>query len=116
MGAFTFFTQRLNDRMQLKVNVVNGNLVLETSQLHIQGTGIALDIGAVFNGLPSADSVDMGAKWNLTVGTGIFLSVNSQTQAVTLHTSTGALVTYFPDSKSYGGYDEPPNMDATLLS
>jgi RHS repeat-associated protein len=115
MGAFTFFTQRLNDRMQLKVNVVNGNLVLETSQLHIQGTGIDLDIGAVFNGLPSADNVDMGAKWNLTVGTGIFLSVNSQTQAVTLHTSTGSLVTYFPDSKSQSGYDEPPNMDATLL-
>ena len=115
MGAFTFFTQRLNDRMQLKVNVANGNLVLETSQLYIHGTGIDLDIGAVFNGLPSADSVDMGARWNLTVGTGIFLSVNSQTQAVTLHTSTGALVTYFPDSNSKSGYDEPPNMDATLF-
>lgn len=63
MGYFTFFKQRLDDRMQLKVNVANGNLLIETSQFHIHGTGIDLDIGAVFNGLPSAATVDMGQKW-----------------------------------------------------
>lgn len=51
---------------------------------------------------------------DLTVGSGVSLHANNDS-SVTLHTSTGSLITYYPDSSSYGGYDQPPSMDATLF-
>jgi YD repeat-containing protein len=47
------------------------------------------------------------------VGNGVFLTFNGGN--VTLHGPSGFSAPYEADSNSYGGYAEPPGLDATLL-
>src|SRR5579884_478871 len=114
LGFYKFYKQTLNDRTTLKVNVANGNLVLESNDFHIHGTGIDLDLTATFNGLPNAPTSTLGTKWNLSVGNGVSLTYN-QDGSVTLTGSSGFSATYLKNTGSYGGFDEPAGLDATLL-
>src|SRR5712691_1744954 len=46
---YTYIQQRLNDHLTLSVNVANGNLVIQSDDLTIQGTGLTLSIQSVYN-------------------------------------------------------------------
>jgi RHS repeat-associated protein len=112
LGFYTLVKQRLDDRLQLATNVANGNLVAQYTALQIHGTGLDLDIALTYNSQSSASGV-LGANWNLSVGNDVSLSFNGNN--ATLHGSSGFSAPYTADTSSYGNYDEPPGLDATLL-
>ncbi len=113
LGFYTLVKRRLDDRLQLATNVANGNLVVQSPNLQIHGTGIDLAIESTYNSQSSASGV-LGANWTLSVGNDVSLSFSGGN--ATLHGSSGFSATYPADSSSYGGYDEPEGLDATLLN
>lgn len=112
LGFYTFVKQNLDDRLLLETNVANGNVVAQYTADQIHGTGLDLDIQFSYNA-QSASAGVLGANWNLSVGNGVSLSFNGSN--VTLHGSSGFSAPYTADNSSYGGYDEPAGLDATLL-
>ncbi len=62
----------------------------------------------------SSESGTLGANWNLSVGNGVSLSFDDGN--ATLHGSSGFAATFFADSNSSTGYDEPAGLDATLFN
>ena len=113
LGFYTFVKQNLDDRLQLETNVANGNVVAQYNALQIHGTGLDLAIQFTYNAQSTTSGV-LGNNWNLSVGNGVSLSFNGAN--ATLHGSSGFQATYQADSSSFGGFDEPPGLDATLLS
>ncbi len=113
LGFYTLVKQNLDDRLLMETNVANGNVVAQYTADQIHGTGLDLNIQLTYNAQASTSGV-LGANWNLSVGNGVSLSF--QGSNATLHGSSGASAPYTADSSSYGGYDEPPGLDATLLN
>ncbi len=107
---FTFESQRLNDRMELKVNVVNGNLLLKEQDLKIKGTGLDLDVSRYYNNL-STDMSDLGQGW--VMGTG---------RDVRLQQLPGPDIAFYGPSgyrgkftsNGDGTFESPPTVDADL--
>ena len=112
VGFYTFVPQKLDDRLQLRTNVANGNLVMQDTAMNLVGTGLNLLIQATYNAQSSASGT-LGSNWNLSVGDGVSLSIGDD--SITLHGSSGYAAPYTVDGNSYGGYDEPAGLDATLL-
>ena len=112
LGFYTLIKQNLDDRLLMGTNVANGNLVAQYTALQIHGTGLDLDVALTYNSQSTAAGV-LGANWNLSVGNGVSLSFNGSN--ATLHGSSGFSASYTADTGSYGGYDEPAGLDATLL-
>src|SRR5260370_21069912 len=113
LGFYTLVKQNLDDRLLMETNVANGNVVAQYAADQIHGTGLALDIALTYNSQSTASGV-LGANWNLSVGNGVSLSF--QGSNATLHGSSGFSAPYTADTSSYGGYDEPPGLDAILLN
>jgi hypothetical protein len=109
LPVYTFFTQQLNDRMHLHVNVVNGNLVLDATDLQIQGTGINLTIERYYNVQADTSSSDLGNGWVLNVGA--HLQFNSG-GSVTFYGPSDFTALYA--SNGSGGYADASGLDATL--
>lgn len=108
---YTYWSQRLDDRMELKVNVADGNLIVHAVDLHIRGTGLDLNIERFYNSL-SATATDLGAGWVLNTGADVNLVFN-QDGSVTFNALGGYAALYVPDGT--GGYTDAPGLDATLL-
>ncbi len=112
-GYYTLIKASIDDRLVADTNVANGNLVAQDTLLDLKGTGIDLLVQATYNSQSSASGT-LGANWNLSVGNGVSLSFDDGN--ATLHGSSGFAATFFADSNSYQGYDEPAGLDATLLN
>src|SRR5260370_6539322 len=111
LGFYSLVKRRLDDRLQLATNVANGNLVVQSPNLQIHGTGIDLAIESTYNSQSSASGV-LGANWTLSVGNDVSLSFSGGN--ATLHGSSGFSATYPADSSSYRGSDEPAGPGSTL--
>jgi RHS repeat-associated protein len=106
---FTYDRHRLNDRMELKVNVGNGNLMLQGQDVNIAGTGLDLAVTRTFNALSGGPS-DLGTGW--------FLSPKD----IRLEVDTGGHATFYGPSglpstftvKTDGTFTSPTGIDATL--
>jgi YD repeat-containing protein len=109
--AYKFESQRLNDRMEAKVNVANGNLLLKEQDLSIAGTGLNLDVTRYYNSLSSEDSV-LGRGWVLGVGHDVRLELNPN--GAVFVAPSGYRVRF--DKNADGSYSSPadPGIDATL--
>ncbi len=59
---YTYISLRLTDHLSLHVNVASGNLVIESDDLAIQGTGLNLSVQSVYNSLAS-DSLTCPHRW-----------------------------------------------------
>ena len=46
---YTYVSQRLTDHTSLSVNVANGNLVIDSHNLSIAGTGLPLSLDTFYN-------------------------------------------------------------------
>lgn len=64
---FTFEERDLTDRSQLRANVANGNLLLQSKDLHIRGTGIDFTLDRYYNSRSTSVSA-LGKGWVLGVG------------------------------------------------
>src|ERR1019366_7015261 len=95
-----------------KVNVGSGNLVIETSDLSIQGTGINLSIGSTYNPLGNYFT-QHGSGWIFNFGSDVALQSNSD-GSMTYFDPSGHDWTY--QSKSGGGWTDPAGLDADLVA
>src|SRR5579883_259561 len=112
LGYYTLIKQNLDDRLLMATNAANGNLILQDNALQISGTGLNLDLTLTYNAQSSASGL-LGPNWSLDAGNDVSLSFSNGN--VTFHGPGGFSAPYIADSNSYGNYDEPPGMDATLL-
>lgn len=71
LGELRYYTlerQRLSDRMDLAVNVANGNLVVHAHDLQVRGTGLDLVVDRFYNNL-TQNAAEFGvAPWIMGTG------------------------------------------------
>jgi RHS repeat-associated protein len=111
---YSFESHQLNDRMNLSLNVANGNLVIHATDLAIKGTGIGLNMDRYYNSL--ADNVSggwhIGNGWNVSVGCDIRLDLDDF-DGIAYHGPDGYAV-LFPSNGS-GGWTAPAGLDVDLV-
>ena len=113
LGSYTLLDQQLSDRMQVGVNVANGNLLLQTSDLTIAGrAGHGLSFGRVYN-TSARWSTDMSDRWRTSTGRGICLR-RYQNGDIALDGPTGWTLLF--DRQADGSYKAPPGVEAKLVS
>jgi RHS repeat-associated protein len=113
---WTFAEQQLSDRMTLKTNVANGNLILEEADIQIPGTaGHDLDFSRNFNNLEfdggtSAD--DLGKYWRHSGGWDVWLRSSGGGSTQNFNGPGNFWAPY--DRKADGTYETPTGMNADL--
>lgn len=108
-----YYTHQLTDHSEILVNVVDGNLILQTEDMNIVGTGPALSITRYFNDLGTGSGA-AGSKDTLSVGPDVHITANADGSA-TYQGPSGFQATYA--SNGSGGYTTPASYtDATLAT
>ncbi len=109
-------SQQLSDRMSLGINVANGNMVLQNTDLNIHGTGVDELLARTYNNSDSEYSPSLpGSGWKLglldtKLDLGHVYAPNAPD--VTYIDPTGAHYVY--DGNGTGGFVTPPGVDAPL--
>lgn len=106
---FRFESERLNDHMDLRVNVATGNLILHAKDLKIDGTGLNLEVERFYNSL-STSSSQYGPGWVMSTGKDVRLEPQSNGDVVYFGRS-GFKVTFV---KTASGFSKPNGVDAEL--
>ena len=112
---FSFEERKLTDRLELKANVANGNLLLHATDLQIRGTGIDLTVDRYYNSRLVNVST-LGKGWTLGIGQDVQLipaATNPTTSDVTFVAPSGFTARFSYDSSS-SGWRHPPGVDAGL--
>ncbi len=109
-GFFKYETHKINDRMETGVNVANGNLVIHTNDLSIQGTGVPLNIDRYYNSL-SGDSWHVGNSWSINTGCDIRLDIDDL-DGISYHGPDGYAVLFH--SNGTNSWATPPGENADL--
>lgn len=112
VGFYDYFTDTINKHITLKVNVGDGNLVVETSDVSMRGTGIDLSLGGTYNSLQN-HFAQHGTGWNFNFGSDVALQSNSN-GSMTYFDPTGHAWTYASNGK--GGWTDPAGLDADLAA
>jgi RHS repeat-associated protein len=107
---FRFESERLNDRMDLRVNVATGNLILHAKDLKLDGTGIDLEVERFYNSLSSSSS-QYGSGWVMSTGKDVRLEPQSNGDIVYFGRS-GFRVTF--KKTAAGGFTSPNGVDGKL--
>ncbi len=97
--------------MGAKVNVGNGNLLLEASDVKLPGTGLDLAIDRYYNHLPMSKNLDMGRGWRLGTGRHVFVEEKASGD-VAYDGPSGYRVTF--QRQADGSYTQPTGLDAKL--
>jgi RHS repeat-associated protein len=110
--GYKFEGQRLNDRLELKVNVATGNLLVKATDLTIAGTGLDVRVERLFNSTSTRNEA-LSPGWLLGVGHDVRLEFPSD-DSVLFRAPTGYEVRFTKDDS--GGYSAPrdPGIDAKL--
>ncbi|WP_017559948.1 DUF6531 domain-containing protein, partial [Nocardiopsis baichengensis] len=98
---------QISDRMELDVNLDNGNTVLRHRDLTIPGTGIDLSLSSVYN------SQDLGTNgWKLNTGTDVGLDFIDDSDDVVFRGPSGFCETF--TDQGGGAFESPEEMEADL--
>jgi hypothetical protein len=62
--SYAFERQRLDDRLDVGVNVASGDVLVRADDLDIAGTGLAVNFTRYWNSLPGDPSVPLGEGWS----------------------------------------------------
>ncbi|GAB7051442.1 RHS repeat-associated core domain-containing protein [Catenuloplanes indicus] len=111
---FSFQDHDLADRLQLRVNVANGNLLLKNTDLKIHGTGTDLIVDRYYNSRSTATST-LGKGWVLGTGQDVkltFSKTDHATADVTLHAPTGFTARFINSASN--SWRTPSSLDAKL--
>jgi YD repeat-containing protein len=127
---FTYYTRGLDDHAALRVNMANGNLVLQQSDVSIPGVGVPLRIDRYYNSQGDANPAAGGGfplKWTQGVGRDVKLDDNygftdPDTQGELYYGPSGDAYWFNPDfanrdPDSDGNTDNftsPPGINADL--
>lgn len=112
-GWYSYEDFPLTDRLQAKVNVSSGNLLLAATDLALAGTGIDLGIGHHYNSRSIQDN-PAGLGWTMSTASGVFLEHRGSDGAKLFHAPTGAVIVFLPDGA--GGFRAPSDYDAKLVA
>ena len=112
VGFYDYFKDTINKHITLKVNIGSGNLLVETSDVSIRGTGIDLSVGGTYNSLQN-HFAQHGKGWTFNFGSDVSLQSNSD-GSETYFDPTGHAWTY--KSNGSGGWTDPAGMDADLAA
>jgi len=99
-----------SDRVGVRVNVANGNLMVTDSDLSIAGTGQRLSVARVFNGF-QRDAGAPGGGWSLTTSRDVRLAEQSGGD-VLFHGPGGYVVRFV--KQSTGDYSKPSGLNIRL--
>lgn len=109
-------SRRLTDRMQVHANVAGGNLMVETTDLKIRGTGLDLEVKRHFNGLLETNFLDtathVGEGWTLSTAGDIGLIFYRDNSAAFFGPSGYRLP--FHKTSPYGKWHSPAGLGADL--
>lgn len=113
--GMTYQSQQLDDRATMGVNVADGNLLLQTKDLNISGTGLPETITRSYNNLDSEPGTIADDSWKLSL-------VDTQLDVSNAFGDYNGVVTYIDPSGTHftfnangsGGFTAPPGVDATL--
>ncbi len=113
---YTYITYPIDDRVEMKVNVANGNLVVQTTDLHITGTGLDESLEGYYNSQAAIVPSDHGNEWNFNFGHDVRLDLSNPTQGITFHGPSGysAFFAYNPQQPTI--YQDAPGLNATLVA
>ena len=109
---YTYITFKISDRVELKVNVANGNLVVHTTDEHMRGTGIDVSLDGYYNSQASY-SADHGNNWVFSFGHDVFLDTSNASQGVVFHGPSG--YSAFFAAGSGGAFTDHQPLDASLV-
>ncbi|GCE51470.1 RHS repeat-associated protein [Thermosporothrix hazakensis] len=112
LSFYTFNTLTLNNRMELKVNVANGNLLVHTSDLHVRGTGLDATLESSYNSQAN-ELRDHGVNWIFSFGHDISLYSENPEQGIYYRGPSG-VGAFFAYDSTKKAYTDPPALDATL--
>ena len=101
----------LSDRLNVHVNLANGNLSVHQKDLELKGTGLSLGIDQHYNSL-STSRGSVGNHWVLDSGADVRLQLPGDGSAVYFGPS-GFSLTFLP--LTGGGFGQPPGLDASLV-
>jgi RHS repeat-associated protein len=102
----------MTTRAGLEVNVADGNLIVQTQDMNINGTGPALSLTRYFNDLGSGVS-QIGSHNTLSVGNDVHITANAGGSA-TYQGPSGFQVTFA--SNGSGGYTSPSTYTGAKLA
>jgi hypothetical protein len=107
---YTYISQRLTDHTSLSVNVANGNLVIDSHNLSIAGTGLPLSLDTFYNSQLVVNG-HTGA-WKLSPWGMVTLFINDDGSAS--YTGPSGFTATFTKN-SDGSYNDAPGIEATLV-
>ncbi|MEU4427180.1 RHS repeat-associated core domain-containing protein [Actinoplanes sp. NPDC024001] len=113
-GRFSFQEQKLTDRLELKVNVANGNLLLKNTDLQIRGTGSDFTLERYYNSR-STTTTPLGKGWTLGTAHDVKVTYSKSDHAtadVTYHAPTGFTAKFI--NSGTNAWRTPPSLDAKL--
>ncbi|MFD7657434.1 RHS repeat-associated core domain-containing protein, partial [Actinosynnema sp. NPDC059797] len=108
LPSYPMERHRISDRLELSVNLSNGNVMVVARDLTLPGTGLDLSVDHVYNS-QGWGSDDFG-NWQLSTGSGVGLWLWNG--SVELFGPNGYCLSF--DERTGGGYTSPPGIDATL--
>lgn len=110
---YTYEEQRLDDRMELRVNVATGNLLVKESDLHVAGTGLDLTLERFYNSLSTAsDPSKLGAGWVL--GTGASVRLEFPRSGRVMFVGPSGYRVRFEENAAGDYLRQEPGLDASL--
>ncbi len=109
---YTYITYPIDDRVEMKVNVANGNLVVQTSDLHITGTGLDENLAGYYNSQAAIVPSDHGNAWNFNFGHDVRLDLTNPPAGITLHGPSGYSAFFAPNGTNV--WTDAPGLNATL--
>jgi RHS repeat-associated protein len=110
---FTYESQRLNDRTELKVNVATGNLLVKQSDISLSGTGLNFSFDRYYNSLTTAsDPAKLSTGWSTGTASTVRL-IPGTNGRVTFVGPSGYRVRF--DRNAWSGYSAAePGIKADL--
>ena len=107
---YTYISHQLTGHIGLSINVANGNLVVQSNDLHISGTGLDFSVASYYNSLaPTSGLCYLNTPWSVDP-LDVFLRPDSG--FVTLCGQSGYSATFVQSGSSYS---DAPGLDATLV-
>ncbi len=107
---YTYISQRLTDHTSLSVNVANGNLVIDSHNFSIAGTGLPLSLDTYYNSQMVAGGHT--GIWQLSPWGMVTLFINDDGSAS--YTGPSGFTATFTRN-SDGSYNDAPGIEATLV-
>jgi RHS repeat-associated protein len=111
---FSFQEQKLTDKLELKANVANGNLLLKATDLQVRGTGTDLALERYYNSRSTVVS-SLGKGWSLGTAQDVELSYSKSDHAtadITYRAPTGFTARFVNDGTNK--WRTPPAINAKL--